>query len=76
MSRTDTHPTSPTLIECRGFGFTRVIVAGGVLKCLPTAVRGGTNTSFLQTVGLELHPSLLPLSSPSSFFFSVGEQGL
>lgn len=45
-THTYTRSTPSTLIECRCFGFSRLIVAVGVLKHLPTAVRVGADTSF------------------------------
>lgn len=64
VCRAHTHSTSSAVIECRCFGFGRLTVAVGALKCLPTAVREGDKYKclaiFFQTVELELHPRSFP----------------
>lgn len=70
-----THPTSPTLIECRCVGFSRLIIAVGALKCLPTAVRGGTDTSVSHLFFKLWDWNWITPSLPPSRVFSVHWEG-
>lgn len=67
-THTHTHHTSSTLIECRCFGFSRVIVAVGALKSLSRAVRGGPSTSVSHLFFKQRGWNCIPHSFPPSFF--------